>query len=157
MPRPATCASTSLNERFSTDADDLQATLELIGQRPDADGSRAGAISDSAGAAAVLALAARNPKNLMGVINVSGGLRFKSCSKDDELVVAFRSFGATSRIPSLWLYAKNDSLFGPDLVGRMRDAFLDRGGDVKLVMYDDFGTEGHSLFQNGRHQWMMEM
>src|SRR3984893_4881886 len=157
MPRPATCASTSLNERFSADADDLQATLELIAQRPDADGTRAIAIGVSAGGAAVSALAARNPKNLLGVINVSGGLRFKSCSKDDALVVAFRSFGATSRIPNLWLYAKNDSLFGPDLVDRMRYAFLDRGGDVKLVMYDAFGTEGHSLFQNGRHQWMMEM
>jgi dienelactone hydrolase len=157
MPRPATCASTSLSERFSADADDLQATLELISQRSDADGTRAIAIGVSAGGAAVSALAARNPKNLIGVINVSGGLRFKSCSKDDALVAAYRAFGATSRIPNLWLYAKNDSLFGPDLVDRMHNAFLDGGGDVKLVMYDPFGTDGHSLFQNGRYQWMMEL
>jgi dienelactone hydrolase len=157
MPRPATCASSSLSERFSADADDLQATLELMAERPDADGTRAIAIGVSAGGAAVSALAARNPKNLVGVINVSGGLRFGSCSKDDALVTAFRAFGATSRIPTLWLYAKNDSLFGPDIVDRMHEAFLDGGGDVKLVMYDTFGTEGHSLFQNGRHQWMMEM
>jgi dienelactone hydrolase len=157
MPRPATCASTSFNERFSADADDLQATLELIAQRPDADATRAIAIGVSAGGAAVSALAARNPKNLMGVINVSGGVRFESCPKDDALVAAFREFGAQSRVPGLWLYAKNDTLFGPALVDRMHHAFLDGGGDVKLVMYDAFGTEGHWLFGNGRHQWLMEM
>jgi dienelactone hydrolase len=157
MPRPSTCASPSFNERFSADADDLQATLELIAQRPDTDPTRAIAIGVSAGGAAVSALAARNPKNLMGVINVSGGVRFASCPQDDELVAAFREFGAQSRVPSLWLYAKNDTLFGPALVDRMRNAFLDGGGDVKLVMYDTFGTEGHWLFGNGRHQWLMEM
>jgi len=157
LPRPATCASTSLIERFSSDADDLQATLAVIAQRPDADGTRAIAIGVSAGGAAVTALAARNPKNLMGVINVSGGLKFKNCSKDDTVVGAFKAFGATSRIPSLWLYARNDSFFAPDLVDRLRDAFLNGGGDVKLVMYDTFGNDGHSLFQNGRHQWMVEL
>jgi dienelactone hydrolase len=157
VPRPVTCASTSLVERFSADADDLQATLELIARRPDVDGTRAIAIGVSAGGPAVSALAARNPKNLMGVINLSGGLRFKNCSKDDALVSAFRVFGATSRIPSLWVYAKNDSVSTPDLVDRMRDAFLDGTGDVKLVMYETFGDDGHSMFQKGRHQWMVEL
>ena len=157
MPRPMSCESTSFNERFSADADDLQATLESIAQRPDADATRAIAIGVSAGGAAVSALAARNPKNLLGVINVSGGLRFQTCPKDDALVAAFREFGARSRVPGLWLYAKNDALFGPALVDRMHDAFLDGGGDVKLVMYDAFGSDGHSLFSNGRLQWLMEM
>jgi dienelactone hydrolase len=157
MPRTMTCASTSFRERFSADADDLQATLELIAQRPDADPTRAIAIGVSGGGAAVSALGARNPKTLLGVINISGGLRFEKCSKDEALVEAFREFGARSRVPNLWLYAKNDSFFGPELVERMHNAFLDGGGDVKLVMYDALGNEGHWLFSNGRHQWLMEL
>jgi dienelactone hydrolase len=157
MPHPMTCDDTFFSARFAADADDLQATLEFIARRPDVDPNRAIAIGVSAGGAAVSALAARNPKGLLGVINVSGGLKFESCPKPEALVAAFREFGVHSRVPSLWLYAKNDSFFGPALVDRMRSAFLDGGGDARLVMYETFGTEGHWLFSNGRHQWLIEM
>jgi len=157
IARTVTCATSSFLDRFSADADDLQATLDLVAQRPDADGSRAIAIGVSAGGPAVLSLAAHNPKNLLGVINISGGLRLETCPKEDALVAAFREFGARSRVPSLWLYAKNDTLFSPSLVNRMQDAFLDGGGDVKLVMYDSFGSEGHHLFGSGRTLWLMEL
>ena len=153
------CSSKSLVEGFAADADDLQATLELLSHRPDADPKRMIVVGVSAGGAAVVALGARNPDNLMGVINFSGGLRFSSCPKDDELVAAFKTFGATSRVPALWMYAKNDSFFSPDLVERMRTAFLDGGGDAKLVMFDPIGNDGHALFSlaAGRAAWLPEM
>jgi dienelactone hydrolase len=160
MPAPMTCESTSFVERFSADADDLQATLDFIAQRPDADPTRMIAIGVSAGGAAVMALSSRNPINLRGVINISGGLRMESCPKEDALVQAFKEFGAKSRVPTLWTYAKNDSFFGPDLVGRMRNAFLDAGGNVKLVMFDPIGQDGHTaLFASGdgRIKWLQEM
>jgi dienelactone hydrolase len=157
IARSMTCATASFSDRFSADADDLQATLDLVGQRPDADETRAIAIGVSAGGPAVLALATHNPNNLLGVINISGGLRFETCSKEDALVTAFREFGARTRVPSLWLYAKNDTLFSASLVDKMHDAFLDGGGDVKLVMYDGVGTEGHQLFSRGRILWLMEL
>ena len=156
MPAPATCRSTSLVQRFSADADDLEATLNLFAQRPDADPARMIAIGASAGGAAVIALSARNPKNLLGVINVSGGLHFTGCSKEDLLVDAMKAFGSKSRVSSLWLYAKNDKLFGPDLVERMRSAFLDGGGDARLVMFDPVGQDGHTLFSD-RFKWLPEM
>jgi dienelactone hydrolase len=157
IPHPMSCNDTFFGERFAADADELQATLEFVARRSDADPTRAIAIGVSAGGAAVSALAARNPKGLIGVINVSGGLRFESCPKEDALVAVFREYGARSRVPSLWLYAKNDTYFGPTLVDRMRNAFLDGGGNAKLVMYESFGSEGHRLFSSGRHLWLMEM
>jgi dienelactone hydrolase len=159
MPAPVSCQSTSFIPRFTADADDLEATLDLVAQRPDADPTRMIAIGVSAGGAAVTALSARNPKNLRAVINISGGLRMESCSKEEALVQAFKEFGAKSRVPALWMYARNDSFFGPDLVGRMRDAFLNGGGDVKLVMFDSIGQDGHALFSrgDGRYKWLPEM
>src|SRR4029077_15939690 len=118
MPATVACRSTSFVERFNADADDLQGVLDLIARRPDADAERAIAIGVSAGGAAVMALSARNPKNLLGVVNVSGGLRFQSCPKEDMLVEPFKRSGSKSRAPSLWLYAKNDSSFGPAVVER---------------------------------------
>jgi dienelactone hydrolase len=159
MPVPVNCQAMSFIPRFSADADDLEAALNAISARPDADMSRVIAIGVSAGGAAVTALAARNPRNLRAVINVSGGLRMESCPKDDVLVQAFKELGAKSRVPALWMYAKNDSYFSPDVVGRMHEAFLGAGGDVKFVMFDATGADGHTMFSTGagRYKWLPEM
>ncbi|MGD9919985.1 MAG: dienelactone hydrolase family protein [Pseudorhodoplanes sp.] len=159
MAAAVSCSTTSFADRFAADADDLEGALTAVTRRPDADPSRAIAIGVSAGGAAVVALAARNPKNLRGVISISGGLRMPDCPKEDVLVNAFRDFGLVSRIPNLWIYARNDSFFGPELVERLQTVFLDGGGDIKLVMYPKFGKDGHSLFNAaaGKLQWLMEM
>ena len=157
---PLSCASTSLTERFAADADDLQAVLAAVAKRPDADAARMIAIGVSAGGAAVAALSARNPTGLVGAINVSGGLRLPTCPKEDALVAAFKEYGAKSRVPNLWIYAKNDSFFPSELVARMQSAFLDGGGDVKLVMFDaDERYDGHALFRHssGRGKWLPQM
>ena len=157
MAAPLSCATTTFADRFAADADDLQAALESIATRPDADPDRAIAIGVSAGGPAVVALSARNPKNLRGVVSVSGGIRMPDCPKEDVLVNAYKDFGLASRVPTIWIYARNDSFFAPPLVERMQAAFLDGGGDVKLVMFDPIGKDGHTLFGSGRLQWMMEM
>jgi dienelactone hydrolase len=159
MPVPVNCQTTSFIPRFSADADDLEAALEAISARPDADATRVIAIGVSAGGAAVSALAARNPKNLRAVINISGGLRMEGCPKEDVLVQAFRELGAKSQVPALWMYAKNDSYFPPDVVGRMHEVFLAAGGDVKFVLFDAIGTDGHTMFSTGagRYKWLPEM
>jgi hypothetical protein len=93
------------------------------------------------------------------VVSISGGLRFDSCNKDDLLVAAMRAYGKGSRVPSLWVYAKNDRLFDPDIVYRMHSAFLDGGADVKLVMLDALGRDGHAIFDTptGRDHWLPEL
>jgi dienelactone hydrolase len=153
------CKSTSLVERFESDADELDAALDQVAKRDDADVDRIIAIGVSAGGAAVTALSTRKTKGLLGVINVSGGLRFQSCPKEDALVDAFKEFGKKSKIPNLWIYARNDSLFGPELVGRMQSAFLDGGADVKLVMLEPGRTDGHRIFArpDARVQWLPHM
>jgi dienelactone hydrolase len=159
MAASVSCATSSFADRFAADADDLQGALAAVSNRPDADPGRAIAIGVSAGGAAVVALGARNPPNLRGVISISGGLRMPDCPKEDVLVNAYKEFGSVSRVPNLWIYAKNDSFFDPELVGRIQSAFLDGGGDVRLVMYEKFGNDGHSLFTAaaGKLQWLMEM
>lgn len=158
-PGLVSCQDPSLAERLSADADDLQATLEYIALRSDADPTRVIAIGVSAGGAAVMALSARNPPSLLGVINISGGLRLDRCPNEDALVSAFREFGNKSRVPNLWLYAKNDSFFGPALTERMRRTFLDGGGNVELITYEPIADEGHSLFSDkaGRLHWLADM
>ena len=79
MPVDVSCDTASFHNRFAADADDLQGAMDIIVKRPDADPDRAIAIGVSAGGAAAMAFASRNPKNLRGVINVSGGLAMPAC------------------------------------------------------------------------------
>ncbi len=113
------------------------------------------AIGDSAGGAAVMALAARPSVTLAAAVNVSGGLGRRlgpfrpdpACAPyESDLVWNFARFGATARMPTLWLYAENDSWFRPGLVSRMRAAFTGTGGRADLVTLPPLRDDGHGLF-----------
>lgn len=149
-----TCASPDVGRYLDAHADDLEAALRSIGRRPDADMDRVLAVGDSAGGAAVMALAARPSVRLAAVVNVSGGLtplgpfqRDPACAAyEADLVWNFARFGTAARMPTLWLYAENDGLFRPGLVSRMRAAFTGTGGRAELVMLPPFRDDGHGLF-----------
>lgn len=110
-------------------------------------------IGNSAGGWGALALAARNPADVGSVINFAGGRgghdhgrAFHNCSPD-RLVAAARTFGRTARVPTLWLYAANDSYFPPDLSRRMAAAFAAGGGKVEYQLLPPVGREGHALIE----------
>jgi hypothetical protein len=71
------------------------------------------------------------------------------------LVAAAARYGATARIPTLWLYAANDSFFAPDLARKMSDAFIRAGGRAEYVPLPAFGSDGHRVFgaADGRALW----
>jgi dienelactone hydrolase len=156
-PVSLSCASPLFQKQFDTNADDLAAALGALSQRPDADASRMLVLGVSAGGGAVLALSARNPPGLAAVVNVSGGLALPGCSKDDLLISTIRAYGAASKVPSLWIYAENDSLFGPELVERMRAEYLESGGDARLVRLPPEEKDGHLIFSSARKKWLPEM
>ena len=134
-------------------ADDLEAALRSIGRRPDTDMSRVLAVGESTGGAVLLALAARPSVKLSAVVNVSGGIacsgpfvRDPQCVQlDADVVWNFAQFGIAARMPTLWLYPENDSLFRPGLVSRMHAAFTGTGGRAELVMLPPFGDDGRAL------------
>jgi dienelactone hydrolase len=154
------CENADLARGFEVEADDLDGALKVVAARPDADGSRAIAIGQSLGGGVVLAFAARRPAGLLGVVNVSGGAwrtngEGNVCQHAD-LVAAVATLGARTRIPTLWLYAENDSLFPPELVTRMRDAYAASGGRAELRMFPPIMHDGHRLFADfgGRVKWL---
>ncbi len=153
------CQTGSLSEALAAAADDLQATIEAVGKRPDADSARIVVIGASAGGAAATALAARDPAGLRGVVNISGGLRIVECPADEPLTRAFAEAARKTRNKALWVYAENDSLFPPRLVDRLHEAFLEAGVDVRRVRLPALGEDGHQLFQTGagRRRWLAEL
>jgi hypothetical protein len=93
------------------------------------------------------------------VVNISGGLRTIYCAGEDALVAAFQQLGTKSRVPNLWIYARNDSFFTPTLVEKIPAAFREGGGSAELVLLPSTGVDGHALFvsSNGRLRWLAEL
>jgi dienelactone hydrolase len=138
-------------------AADLKTTLEFVAHRPDVDPSHMIAIGVSAGGFATVALAADPPQGLVAAISFAGGrgsLESDHVCRPDRLIEAFRTFGRSSRVPMLWVYAENDHFFGPALARQFKAAFVEDGGHVDFVAAPAYGNDGHGLFSPlGIPQW----
>jgi dienelactone hydrolase len=140
-------------------AEDIEAAAGFFRARAEVARERVLLVGYSAGGWGSLALASRNPPGLTAVLNFAGGRggghpRVGNCTPQ-RLVAAAARYGATARIPSLWLYAANDSFFGPELSRRMFDAFVGAGGRAEYVALPAFGSDGHRLLAaaGGRALW----
>jgi dienelactone hydrolase len=152
----------SFQDGIDAAADDLEATLNYIERREDADSSRIMALGVSGGGAAVVALSARNIPGLKVVVNVSGGLALLNCNNNtDRLVEAMRYYGARSKVPNLWYYAKTDSIFPEQTVVKMRAAFLEGGAYAKLLHYSTLAiapsADGHQLWSKQSVMIMLDV
>ncbi|MGY8708849.1 alpha/beta hydrolase [Bradyrhizobium sp. 18BD] len=136
---------------------DLRAAIDAMGRRTDVTTSGMIAAGHSAGGLATVALTAQPPTGLVAAINFAGGRGSRDdddVCNEDGLVQAFASFGKTSRVPMLWVYATNDSFFGPELARRLYDGFRGNGGNAKFVAAAPYGDDGHYLYSVvGRPQW----
>ncbi len=156
------CATPDFQRALATAAEDIEAVRAVVARRPDADAARVLGLGVSVGGAAMVAWAATRPHGLIGIVNVSGGtgalIPGRNCD-EDTLVSAFASYGARTRMPTLWLYAENDSYFGPALVRRMHAAFTQGGGDAILRLFGPVGEDGHTIWSrfDGLLLWLPEM
>jgi len=94
------------------------------------------------------------------VINFAGGRgssRPGEVCNDARLVEDAGRYGATSRVPQLWLYASNDHYFSPDIARRMHESFTRAGGKATLRQLPPFGEDGQSLFARGTGEWLPQV
>ncbi len=55
-------------------------------------------------------------------------------------------YGATATTPMLWVYAANDSFFGPAIARALYESFTRSGGRAVLEQPGRFDDDGHTLF-----------
>jgi dienelactone hydrolase len=124
------------------------------------DGERIVIAGQSYGGMATVALGAQAVPGVRGLINFAGGLRDDAnrCDWRAQLVHAFGEYGANNKIPTLWMYGANDSLFGPELATRMHDAFEQAGGRGRLVTLPAFKRDSHGMLasRDGEKLWWGE-
>ncbi|MBR0781565.1 alpha/beta hydrolase family protein [Bradyrhizobium iriomotense] len=151
------CANAAYLPAASIAVADLRAAIDAMARRADVTTSGMIAAGHSAGGLATVALTAQAPSGLVAAISFAGGRGSRDdddVCNEDGLVQAFASFGKTSRVPMLWVYASNDSYFGPELARRLYDGFRGNGGTAKFVAAPAYGDDGHYLYSVvGRPQW----
>ncbi|RJG07737.1 dienelactone hydrolase [Noviherbaspirillum cavernae] len=128
-------------------ADDLDSTVEYLRQQSWADTGRMLVAGQSYGGLTALAFGMRNAPGVKGLINFAGGLKVHGgdCSWQNSLVKAFATYGAKTALPSLWFYGANDQHFGPELANRLHDAYVQAGGQARLVAYGPFKKDAHGM------------
>jgi dienelactone hydrolase len=157
------CRNGDYAASLAAQTDDIEAAMKAVGRRNDADISTVLAFGISVGGATVLDLAARQPEGLKAVVNIAGGIKTfakpggppASC-KPEDLIPLFGRLGERSRLPTLWLYAENDSYFAPDYVRSLHEAYIARGGRAEFHMFEPIGQDGHSiaLSFDGMLRWL---
>ena len=111
-------------------------------------------VGQSGGGWGSIALSSRNPPSVSAVITFAAGRGGRVDGKPnnncapDKLVAATGEFGSTSRVPMLWIYAENDSYFGPALTKRMHNAFTAAGGNAEYHLLPAFGNDGHFMIDS---------
>jgi len=143
-----------------TQAEDIGDALDYARAQKWVDTDRIVIAGQSYGGLAAIALGTQDLAGVRGLINFAGGLRDDSnnCGWRSALVSAFAEYGAQNKVPSLWMYGQNDSLFSPELVARMHDAFEQAGGRARLVEYAAFKRDAHGMLasRDGEKVWLAD-
>ncbi len=138
-------------------AADVLDTIDFARDQDWIDDDRIVVAGQSYGGMATIALGTQYVPGVRGLINFAGGLRDDGsyCDWRSELVRAFGTYGGNNKIPSLWMYGINDSLFGPDLVSRMHAAFVGNGGRARLHEFGAFKRDAHGMLasRDGEKIW----
>ena len=163
---PLSCKNQNHKRVLSDDADDIQAVIEVIAQRPDADPTRIITLGVSAGGGASIELGARNLPGLLAAINLGGGfakgndrLGKAICDVDEHIRRDFREFGTRSKVENLWMFANNDSRHPPAEIELMRSSFVAGGANLRVIDLGKLGEEGHRGLGtfSGRAKWLAEL
>lgn len=145
-------------------AADIRAAIDFMRTQPFVAPDRTIVVGQSAGGWGSVALSSTNPPGVAGIVNFAGGRggqstglgsdSFKNCTPN-ALVAAAGKFGSTARVPTLWIYAENDSFFRPELAQRMVQAYTAAGGRAIYKPIGAAGNDGHTLAtqQNSSQVW----
>jgi dienelactone hydrolase len=127
-------------------AADVAATVEYMSKQPYVDAQHIVIAGTSHGGLATIAYGTQAAPGVRGLINFSGGLRQDACTDwQGNLTRAFGTYGEKVRVPSLWLYGDNDSIWTAALVTQMYSAYETHGAAAKMVDFGDYKNDAHRL------------
>ena len=153
------CAAKRYAPGYDAAAQQTRAVVAYARGRPDIDPGRGLVMGQSYGGATAIAVAADPPEGVRAAVNFAGGGGGRPsthpgqpCSPE-AMERLFGGYGATARIPTLWLYAPNDRYMGEHHPREWFEAFRRAGGAGRFVALPAHGEDGHSSFTRNPDAW----
>lgn len=137
-------------------ASDVAATVAYMSKESYVDASHIVVAGTSHGGLTTIAYGTNAAQGVRGLINFSGGLRQDACTGwQDNLTHAFGHYGEHARVPSLWLYGDNDSVWTAELTTRMYAAYVEHGAHANMIDFGSYKNDAHRLVvdRDGVHVW----
>ena len=113
--------------------------IEYVKGLPYIDPANGIVVGQSFGGTTAVAIAAKNIAGVRAAINFAGGGGGRPQTDPEQpcsverMTALFASYGATTKIPTLWLYSENDKYWGSVIPRTWFDAFVRRGGNGRFV------------------------
>ncbi|WP_421991221.1 dienelactone hydrolase family protein [Roseococcus sp.] len=146
------CVSGNYRPAGLESAQDILTVTRAMQARADVARGPALVVGQSAGGWGALALSSLNPEEVGALVNFAGGRGgwrggvANSVCREDRLIAAAGEYGRTARVPTLWIYAANDSFFDNALASRLIEAYRSGGGRAEFFAAPAFGRDGHGFF-----------
>lgn len=155
-----TCQDKNYPPGYAAAARETLQVLDAVrAARPDAAKDRAVVVGQSYGGTAAITVGAMQPAGVQAVINFAGGGGGNPVTQPgrpcgpQRLEKLFAGYGATLRMPSLWLYTENDRYFGPTYPKEWFAAFRAAGGTGEFTQFPPQGEDGHATFYRAPQVW----
>lgn len=147
------CASPDYFAAGLATASDIKATIDYMRTQPFVAPDHTIVVGNDAGGWGTVALSSLNPPGVPGMINFSGGRGSHQKLANGNIgtclfagmIQSAAKYGRTARVPTLWLYAENDTWYRPVAMKRVADAYNSAGGKAVFKTTASLPPEGHSL------------
>jgi dienelactone hydrolase len=153
------CQAKRYSVGYDAAAQQTRAVVAYARGRRDIDAAMGLVMGQSYGGTTAIAIAADPPDGVRAAVNFAGGGGGRPTTHPGQpcspmaLTHLFAGYGATARIPTLWLYAPNDRYMGERLPRDWFDAFLRAGGAGRFVALPAHGEDGHASFTRNTDAW----
>ena len=158
------CDAPELKPMIRVLTDQNTAAIEFARRKPWVDPDRVLLLGQSLGGLASLATGAVRLPGVAGIINFAGGFggrpdRLRNPCAPERLAAILGEIGTAATVPSLWIYAENDQLWGADWPRDWHRAYVGNGADPQRTSSAEFhmlpaiGVEGHDFQVKGFGLW----
>lgn len=131
-------------------ANDIHAVIDAVRNIPGIDSTRIVVAGKSMGGWNTLALGTLAVPNVRGLVSFAGGLKESDCKTPDAaLVKAAGDYGAHTKIPSIWFFGDNDTIFPVKTWQAMFQQYSAAGAPSELVDIGSFQKDAHTFTASG--------
>lgn len=116
-------------------------------------------VGESFGGLVAIAAAAAGIRGVAGAVSIAGGdggdarRRVDAPCRPDRLRDTFARYGRDNEVPTLWMYSRNDRVWGPTYPRQWFEAFVQAGGRGRFVELPADKNNGHFIFNRNAPAW----